>query len=204
VFYSAPLPLKVKAINRAANTVACSCSYVRTRISSRETERLWWWWWRSPEGLGVGVVSAQPRVDAVGVEVVHALGEHAHRLAVGEVGQAHGTRRLAPGPRFLSVRAHHRRSLDQVHPRRRRAHVHAVARFFLLVRLSAAPPAVVAGGDEDAVARQEHHREAHDAQQSDEHRRLVRRRAHRSRSPHHTRSPTLASSIGCCCSRLFG
>jgi hypothetical protein len=132
---------------------------------------------------GAACAPAQLRVDAVGVEVVHAPGEHAHRLAVGEVGQAHRARRLAPGLGFLYVRAHLRRSLDQVHPRRR-AHVHADSAFFLLlavvvvVEMAASSPAVVAAGDDDAVVKQEHRREAHDAQQPYEHRRVVRRRAH--------------------------
>jgi hypothetical protein len=54
VFYSA-------VASPESESFALTCSYVRTRISSRETEteRLSWWWRRSPEGLGVGVVSAR-------------------------------------------------------------------------------------------------------------------------------------------------
>lgn len=58
-----------------------------------------------------GVVrGGEPRVDAVAVEVVGALGEHAHLLAVGELRQAHRARRL-PGPllRRPVLPANHRR-----------------------------------------------------------------------------------------------
>jgi hypothetical protein len=166
---------------------------------------------RRGRGRGLGAAHraagapAQPRVDAVGVEVVHALGEHPHDLAVVEVGQAHRARRLVPGL-LLAVPAHHR-CAHQVRPRRR-AHLHADARLLFLFRLPlpprvgragadhaddapvvvllppASPVAAVAAGDEDAVVQQQQHGHAQRAHQRDERWRLVRVAA-RQRRPRH-------------------